>query len=95
MFNVGDLVVCVDDQMSGGVREATHPDFIRAGRHYRISRVGKRKGEWGVQLLGDPNMIAWPNCGWKADRFRKIDAPDTEVLRLIRACKHVREGQPA
>lgn len=90
MFDVGDLVVCVDARSRSGAA----PLFeLTEGRHYRVaSSYLDSAGEPGVTLEGIQAQGAY---GFFANRFRKIDAPDTEVSRLIRACKPVCEGQPA
>lgn len=98
MFDVGDLVVCVDAHSPPKYAPAMTPaeiaavlGYLRHGAYYRISAI---PGPRLCRLEGG----AWPQRdlgGYGVQRFRKIDAPDTEVSRLIRACKPVREGQPA
>jgi len=74
-FKVGDVAVCVDDenQVCGNPR-------VVLNRLYRIAVVI----DDGVIPEGhDPEWLE----GWAADRFRKIDAPRTEIADRIRACK--------
>lgn len=99
MFDVGDLVVCVDAHSPPKYvsqralpYSAAAQAFLVNGRYYRVTDTDLT-GEH-VRLQGDP-YPAGITGGFRAVRFRKINAPDTEVSRLIRACKPVREGQPA
>ncbi|WP_156348468.1 hypothetical protein [Sphingomonas sp. Leaf23] len=98
MFDVGDLVVCVDAHSPAKYTPTMTPGavaaalgYLRQGAYYRISAMPDAHL---CRLEGD----IWPPRdlgGYVTRRFRKIDAPDTEVSRLIRARKPVREGQPA
>lgn len=87
MFDVGDLVVCVDDTNSRPLQRHN----LKRGAYYRVT------GRGVATFSGLPAItIGFPrNPRFHISRFRKIDAPDTEVSRLIRACKPAREGQPA
>ena len=96
MFDVGDLVVCVDDRTSRG---SPHVE-VRKGRAYRVAFYNAKSDYHDIfgHDCGKVHLaeVACDNRhGFAAARFRKIDAPDTEVSRLIRACKPVRQGQPA
>ena len=87
----GDVVVCVG-------RDPECPDKCRArkvgrARMFRVSEVVMdpswlRSGLWLFGLPTHPEDLAWCICG-----FRKIDAPDTELSRQIRACKPIRERE--
>lgn len=90
MFDVGDLVVCVDAGTAG--QSGLVATELKTGQHYRVAEVYEYNDGPGVNLDG---VFTERGRGFYAWRFRKVDAPDTEVSRLIRACKPVREGQPA
>lgn len=92
MFDVGDLVVCVN-----ALPCPVHgPVGLGKGEFYRVRAIKtgacKQTGfvATGIKVDRNNGPIWHHVC-----RFRKIDAPDTEVSRLIRACKPVYEGQPA
>jgi hypothetical protein len=49
---------------------------------------------YGVQLVGIP-MRSWSEPGYDARRFRKLDAPKTEIAARIRACRPADQRVPA
>jgi hypothetical protein len=87
-FDVGDVVVCVDDRPG---KHGIAPARIRKGATYRvedISPLGR-----GVTLRGVDASPAW---WFRADRFRKIDADTTEEFReQLRSLGKVRERTDA
>jgi hypothetical protein len=74
-FEPGDVVVCLR-----GCTTIDGSDTTRQGAIYRVSdcRFNTRWEEWGVWLAG-MNCGLW--FGYKAARFRKIDADTTEDFR--------------
>lgn len=78
-FQPGDVVVCV---ATGGEYDFVAPvPFVSLRGVYRIGRCGRCRDIWAVQLVGDPNMAAYPRAGYPAFYFRKIDAEVTEDFR--------------
>jgi hypothetical protein len=87
VFEVGDLVVCVDDKPTKGPIAAIVPihSLIRVGRVYRINYVGLTS--LGKVTLGLEGVILpHPMKGFAPYRFRKISPADDEFsLSLERA----------
>lgn len=75
-FNVGDLVICVDDEPLPGKVVRPGEPWVRAGRAYRITSASccGVTGQHGVMLQGLATTA--PAVGWHAWRFRKIEAAD-------------------
>lgn len=92
----GDVVVCVDAK--------PHPCTsnrgmlpLKRGTIYRVAReIETAGGTRGVLLVGErPHTCSchYGVGGWLPARFRKIDAPDTEISRLIKACNPIRHRE--
>lgn len=86
-FDVGDLVVCVDD---GPDKKGRKPKWSRRGQVVRVKRLTPPRGEdwrgWGFLADGDPDPAlskTWRAC-W---RFRKIDKADDNWQAEWEACK--------
>lgn len=94
MFDVGDLVVCVDGIEGPDDGQEKDSDHVYVGDVLRISEIDHVADD----IDTDP-VTLWfetkPKHSYPSRYFEKLTAPDTEVSRLIRACKPVREGQPA
>ena len=81
-FQTGDVVVCVDAKP----RPYSDPSTLQDGRCYRVcgAGIGPRSHRPAVLLSGyDPRH--W----FTADRFRKIEAPKTELSERIKSCKPI------
>lgn len=96
-IQAGDVVVCVDTS-----ERPLHPLVIRTGarrhlvlgRTYRVTRMWRGvSGLWFVRLAGFPHGTSTSGCD--LCRFRKVEAPDTEISRRIRACKPIKQTEPA
>lgn len=90
MFAPGDVVICVDASPKPhrifGILPPPLP--ISEGRIYRVREAVRRERGVGIKLWGI-NLAAGPEWydAFRVSRFRKIDAPDTEISKRIRACK--------
>jgi hypothetical protein len=89
-FAPGDVVVCEDARPCAFYPEATVPV---QGAVYRIVQArdfhdpNTGNTAFAVQLDRD-NCVLRGKVGWyNHNRFRKIEAPDTEVARRIKAAK--------
>ena len=73
----GDLVVCVDDRLPNGPCPLHQQvkDRVRAGEYYRVTAIIWLYGEKGLHLEGKDHA---PTDGWRACRFRKIDADNVD-----------------
>lgn len=86
-FDVGDVVVCVDNRAG---KHGVAPQRLARGNSYRIT--GLSPTGIGVCLAGvDPT----PAVGFLASRFRKIDADVTEEFRETLRKLPVREPSNA
>jgi len=86
----GDVVEVLDPENACAICLAegieTPPDEESAPEVGQVLRVA------GVVAEPCPGlMFAGDECYYSSCCFRKIDAPDTEISRRIRACKPVRE----
>lgn len=61
-----------------------------AGRTYRVQRAEM----WGGLLGVDVNENIGPHEMVHAARFRKIDAPKTEIAERIKKCRPIKVGEP-
>jgi hypothetical protein len=93
-FEPGDLAMCVDADPEEGMGALYQVALARliAGRVYRVTWVGPdpfASDLINVKLNGVGNADLWAPWGdrWQCRRFRKIEAPDTEISRQILACK--------
>lgn len=84
MFQIGDQVVCVDDQD----RAHLHPELLpmspvlRRGDVYTIADVWLGPyGEPTVALVEakNPNELTGEDEGFYADRFRKVQRKNTDI----------------
>lgn len=91
-FQPGDVAVCIDDGLvicPEGTRHVGN-EVLKAGSVVRIGRVGYyRRDQCSCQTL------FWNGGMGLAARFRKIDAPRTEIADRIRACKPADNRVPA
>lgn len=81
-FDVGDVVVCVDARPKWIIAEPAISAFgrLRAGKAYRVSRIGENEyGKIGIDI-GVRNSDLWVGYGdvWPPQCFRKIDDGVTE-----------------
>ena len=86
-FDVGDLVVCVDD---GPDKKGKRPKWSYRGQVVRVVELTPPKGEdwsgWGFLADGDPDPAL--SKSWRACyRFRKIDKADDSFMEMLAACK--------
>lgn len=84
-FDVGDVVVCVDNKPNWIVAEPAVSAFARLkkGATYRVLRVGENDlGKTGVDV-GVSNRDLWEGFGdiYPPQVFRKIDDGVTEEFR--------------
>lgn len=88
-INPGDLVVCVahDD----GPPPRWYPQI---GGVYRVAAIYPN-GAWGpvIDLCEDPYPD--PEWAWAMENFRKIDKADESFTETVRACRPVRQREPA
>ncbi len=91
-FDVGDLVVCVDD---GPSRSPSFPGpvNITKGAVYRVcevlppgvfNRAGYPTSGWGAMLVG---VVEESGVGFCCTRFRKIDKASDDWAAEWEACK--------
>lgn len=84
MFQIGEVVVCVDDSPSpASIRWPWRP---KKGGYYTIELIDYALGELGFLLAEDPV----PDDGeslWLAERFRKVTKADDSFTEMLRACK--------
>jgi hypothetical protein len=76
-FDVGDVVVCVDDRLREHSGKSV-PQRIRKGNLYRV--IGAAVSPW-LRLPTVTLDGVHSETGFYADRFRKIDAEVTEEFR--------------
>jgi len=100
-IKAGDVVVCVDDS------PPRHRYFIKrgwqfpfvAGSLHRVRALARAEnGEWGLLFVGYSAGTYEKTGGevvFDPSRFRKIEAPKTEVADRIRACRPNKAEQPA
>lgn len=78
MFDIGDLVVCVDDSPGRGTGI---PSYLKNGMLYIVEKAKffDKEGEWGVRVNNhDPH----PGHYLMADRFRKVPKVKDKVREL-------------
>jgi hypothetical protein len=85
MFEVGDLVVCVDDQPKKGQIRALVPihHLIKRGHVYRVDYVGRAPSSGKVTVGLEGVSLPAPMVGFAPYRFRKIRPSDNEFSRLL------------
>lgn len=83
-FQPGDVVVCVDAVSPN--RTGLVPTNVKAGKTYRVTccYVGVT-GDWAVTIAN--TLPRAGSAGFKAWRFRKIDAADEQFTAEMRACR--------
>lgn len=87
-FSPGDVVVCRNAR--GPARKGwLAPTQLVNGAFYRVRRVW-RDPDWGMCVVLADIEANTVNGGFLATRFRKIEAPKTEIADRIRACKPVK-----
>jgi hypothetical protein len=90
MFEVGEVVVCVDASIRDHV-DACHisaAQMLEQGKFYRVDALefGGLKGIGGMRH---------PFGLWAADRFRKLPKASSDFTAMIRKCKPQRVKEPA
>lgn len=95
-FQVGDIVVCVDAESCtiAGCHSPKYGSGLKTGRYYTISGIFSDV-RWGDCVTLADLIAITVNGGFLARRFRKIDAPRTEIADRIRACKPHDQRVPA
>lgn len=90
-FSVGDVVVCVD--LSRKYRTA--PVRLRLGAIYKVAATdfSRFDGEQALVLHGLPKLAG--TVGFRAFRFRHLPKADDAFTAEMRACRPVRESEPA
>lgn len=96
----GDVVVCVPLELStcpntsshaAHMRAAGEKSMLKAGRLYRVDGVIPNPVDGRtLALAGLPT-----GAGWCCGRFRKIDAPKSELSERIKACRPIRQPEHA
>jgi hypothetical protein len=95
MFDVGDVVVCVD--ATPVPKGHVHPTvdrlacaaFLRVGKMYRVRACDGPT----VRLVGDP-IPSGRRGGYCSSRFRKVKPADPEFVELLRTIK-IKSAEPA
>lgn len=86
-FSVGDVVVCVDVTPIplGNVM----CPYLKLGAFYRVERVWRDSGGGLIK----PQGIRPGTCtgGYCCSRFRKIEAPKSEIADRIKSCRPIRK----
>jgi len=96
-FEIGDVVVCKHIKPRGGARDwhAASLRRLSVGAFYRVTAVGPCPATGSATLGLEGVFSDHSNGRWWAGRFRKIDAPRTEIADRIRACKPADHRVPA
>lgn len=97
-IRAGDVVVCVDAAVlrCRGGRSLQFGHNVKRGRIYRV--VGLKVS---TNFLGTPmacgclGFVMSDGSVSVTHRFRKIDAPKTELSERIKACKPIKHREPA
>jgi hypothetical protein len=84
----GDLVICISDATPFGAcaRRLAVAGRIKRGRVYRVAAVFPNS-EPGLHLVGVDHR---PTDGWRASRFRKIEAADAAFISTLAAKRQTR-----
>jgi len=78
MFDVGDSVVCVEDEGQG------NPPYVIKGRQYTVSGFNHYdSAAMGAQLVFVAELPALEGIGWYALRFRKIEKKQIKVSTKV------------
>lgn len=86
-YDVGDVVVCVDD--SGGLFDLP---VVRFGQIERVSQIVECEGGGlGVELIGKTH----PDWAYGAERFRKLPKADDTFTEQMRALRPHKVEEPA
>jgi hypothetical protein len=90
----GDLVVCIDAKPDL-VDPLAH--LLIEGRHYRVACVGPRTNDGIYALTAHDWPSNTPGKGWAfaIRRFRKIDKADEKFTEQVRACRPIKQREPA
>lgn len=96
-IDVGDLVVCISNP-TGSDEEHTlwvEGEFIRVGASYRVLEACEFwDGGLGLLFEGDPGNVD-DDSAWDIVHFRKIESADEQFTEQIRACRPIRQREPA
>lgn len=92
-YDVGDLVVCVDDQPNG----RGDPNPLRFGTCYIVTAMWPPEQNWpAVWGVSVSNATMPPGLkGFIAAFFRKIDGAPEIFAQMLRETKPVVEKEPA
>jgi hypothetical protein len=89
-FSPGDVVVCVDvtPRAWHTVYNRRYLRRLTKGKFYRVDAV--KAHDLGLCLILAGFSHGKHAAGWHSTRFRKIEAPKSEIADRIRACKPVK-----
>lgn len=99
-FQVGDVVVCVDDSPYRSRDVKGKPWPMAKGSTWRVSdvlvaRLGPLAGQVLLRFHAEPPLSrAWKR-GWYHARFRKLSKADEQFTEQMRQCKPHRNRVPA
>ncbi|MTV14401.1 MULTISPECIES: hypothetical protein [Bradyrhizobium] len=88
MFDVGDLVVCIDNGPKKGAIGPVVPihHLLHKERIYRVNFIGTTwTGRLTVGLAGI--ALHPPMIGFEPYRFRKLDPAEPEFIEMIRSLR--------
>jgi hypothetical protein len=88
VFDVGDLVVCIDNGPKKGWIRPIIPihHLLHKGRIYRVNFIGT--SSWGKPTVGLQGVaLPPPMMGFDPDRFRRIDPAEPEFIEMIRGLR--------
>jgi hypothetical protein len=90
----GDVVVCVDVGNVPGDSGCLPIRAIRVGGTYRVrSTFIDFEGDLCVTLVGITSDTRFG--GYFHGRFRKIDPADEQFVQQVRACRPIKQREPA
>jgi len=89
-FSAGDIAVCVDVQPRGrDPRDVIALRQLKLGGMYRVTSV---VWDMGLTLEGIDHGHA---DGWAIDRFKRLPGASKRFTARIRACRPVKQEEPA
>lgn len=91
-IRAGDVVVCVD---TAPRRPKQNISKIRRGGYYRVTGLTVTRFLRLPAITLGVHESDGREITYAKDRFRKIDAPKTEISERIKACRPVKVGEDA
>jgi hypothetical protein len=88
VFDVGDLVVCIDNAPKKGRNPPIVPihHLLRRGRIYRVDFIGTTR--WGNPTVGLEGVaLPPPMMGFGPYRFRRIGPAEPEFIEMMRGLR--------